>query len=77
MRLRYRGFVIGIVGMIHRAERSFSPDAALELFSRFLGERFLEGIGAAAEQSRAREAKGGEEGFQALRIMGAAAQCKN
>jgi hypothetical protein len=51
-------------------------DTALEFFSRLLRHRFLQRIRATGGQDRARNAKGGGEGFQALTIMGAAPQCK-
>jgi hypothetical protein len=58
--------------VIHRAERSFPPDAALEFFPRFLYGRLFDWISAGTQQDRARDAKGGGEGFQALRITGVA-----
>jgi hypothetical protein len=61
-------FHVRIVRAIHRAERSFSPDAALEFFRGFLRGRFLQRIGATAEDNRARKAESDEAGFQALKI---------
>jgi hypothetical protein len=54
---------------IHRAEGPVTGDAALEFFARLLRDRFLEGIGAASRQDRARDAKGGGEGFQVRTIL--------
>jgi hypothetical protein len=54
-----------------------SRDAALEFFARLLHDGFFQGIGATRGQNRAREAKSGGEGFQALRIMGLPVHCKN
>ena len=52
-------------------------DTALELFARLLHDRFFQRIGATGGQDRARDAKGGGEGFQALRIMGLREHCKD
>jgi hypothetical protein len=41
-----------------------------------LHDRFFQRIGATGGQDRARDAKGGGEGFQALRITGMTLQCK-
>jgi len=57
-------------------ESSASGDAALEFFARFFPNRFFQGIGATGGQDRARDAKGGGKGFQALRIMGSTEHCK-
>jgi hypothetical protein len=51
--------------------------AALEFFARLLRDRFFQRICATNGQHRARDAKGGGEGFQALRIVGLTRQCKN
>ena len=58
-----------IIGSIDRNESSASGDAALEFFARLLRDRFFQRIGATGGQDRARDAKGGREGFQALRRM--------
>jgi hypothetical protein len=42
-----------------------------------LYDRFFQRIGATGGQDRTCDAKGGGEGFQALRIMGATEHCKN
>jgi hypothetical protein len=60
---------VGIVRAIHRSERSFSPDPALEFFRRFLCGRFFQRIGATAEKKRARDPESEEEGFQERRIL--------
>jgi hypothetical protein len=69
MRIRHRGFDVWIVAAIHWAERPFSPDPAREFFPGFLRRWLFDRISAAAQQDRARDAKGGGEGFQALRIL--------
>ena len=51
-------------------------DTALKFFARFLHDRFFQRIGATGGQNRARDAKDGGEGFQALRITGLTVQCK-
>ena len=77
MRVRFGRFDVRIIGTIDRAESPMPGDTALELFARLLRHRFFQRIGATGGQDRARDAKGGEEGFQALRIMGLRVQCKN
>ena len=69
MRVGDGRFHVRIIRAIHRAERSFSPNAALEFFRGFLRGRFFQRIGAAAEENRARDAESDKEGFQALIIM--------
>jgi hypothetical protein len=76
-RVRLGRFVVGIIGTIDRAESSMPGYPALEFFARFLRERFFQRIGATNGQHRARDANGGGEGFQALRIMGLTVHCKN
>ena len=73
MRIGDGRFHVRIVRAIHRPERSFAADAALE-FSRHLLDRALfERIGATAEQKGgAREEESGDEGLQARRILGKA-----
>jgi hypothetical protein len=66
-----------IIGTIHRAEVPVPSDAALEFFTRLLRHWFLQWIGATSGQNRARDAKGGREGFQVLIIIGLPVQCKN
>lgn len=68
---------IGIVRAIDRAERSVAGDAALKFLPRLLRHRFFDGIGATADENRARETESDGEGLQAPRITGAAKQCKN
>src|SRR6187549_2095952 len=63
-------FHVRIVRAIHRSECSFSSNATLKFLPRFLDGRLLDRISAGAQQDRARDAKEGREGFQALRIMG-------
>jgi hypothetical protein len=65
-----------IIGMIGRFESPMPGDTALEFFARLLRDRFFQRIGAPTGQNRARDAKGGRKGFQALIIMGLAVQCK-
>src|SRR5450759_5197558 len=75
-RVRFRRFDVRIIGTIDRAESPMPGDTALELFTRLLHDRFFQRIGATGGQDRARDAKGGGEGFQALRITGMTLQCK-
>ena len=74
--VRLGRFDVWIIGTIDRAESPMPGDAALEFFAGLLRERFFQGIGATSGQDRARDAKGGGKGFQALRIMGLPVQCK-
>jgi hypothetical protein len=76
MRVRFGRFDVRISGTIDRAETPMPRDTALEFFARLLHHWFFQGIGATGGQDRACDAKGGGEGFQALRIMGLTVQCK-
>ena len=77
LRVWFGRFEIRIIGTIDRAESSMPGYPALEFFAGFLRDRFFQRIGATNGQHRARDANGGGEGFQALRIMGLTVQCKN
>jgi len=76
LRARLERFDVRVVGRIG-AKRAMPGNSALKFFSRFLDDRFFQGIGATSGQDRARDANGGRKGFQALRIMGTAIHCKN
>jgi len=69
MRVGDGRFHVRIVRAIHRPERSFAADAALEFFRGFLRGRFFQRIGATAEKNRTRDAESDKEGFQALILL--------
>ena len=73
LRVRFEAWIIGIIGW---AKSPVPGDATLKFLARLLHDRFFQRVGATGGQDRVRDANGGEKGFQALRIMGAAAQCK-
>ena len=60
---------IGIVGAIDRAESSVASNAALKFLPGLLRHRSFDGIGATADENRARETESDGEGLQAPRIL--------
>ena len=76
LRVRFGRLDVRIIGTIDRAESSMPGDTALELFARLVHHRFFQRIGTTGRHDRACDAKGGGEGFQALRIMGLTEHCK-
>ena len=60
---------VGIVRTIDRAELTTPGDAALEFFRRLFRERFLERIGATAEENDGGDAESDRVGLQARRIL--------
>jgi hypothetical protein len=61
---------VRIIGAIDWAESSVAGDAALKFLPRLLRHRPFDGIGATAEENRARETESDGEGLQAPRIIG-------
>ncbi|MEY2520886.1 MAG: hypothetical protein QOF24_2645 [Verrucomicrobiota bacterium] len=60
---------IRIVGAIDRAERTVAGDATREFFLGLVPEGFFDGIGATADENRARDTESDREGLQERRIL--------